>query len=85
LSEKEVTMPEPLGAHELSALAAEIADRIARDPALADSLAGGVAASLVCPPHKLCCFLGYNCDAPFTCARDFRCPQGFATQLSVEV
>jgi hypothetical protein len=71
-------MPEPLSAHELPALAAEIAERIVRDASLADSLAG----SFVCPPGKLCCFLGYNCDPPFGCARDFRCPHGFISQVS---
>jgi hypothetical protein len=58
---------------EIKALAAEIAERIARDAA-----AGGVPTlGAVCPPNKLCCFLGYNCNAPFVCPHDFGCPQGF--------
>jgi hypothetical protein len=73
-------MPEQLSPDEMQALADAIAERIVRDPSLADSLTSQLAASLVCPPKKLCCFLGYNCDTPFTCQRDFRCPQGYANQ-----
>ena len=75
-------MRETFSPDELQALASEIADHIVRDPSLAGSVAGRLALNLVCEPGKLCCFFGYNCDTPFTCARDFRCPQGFASQLS---
>lgn len=75
-------MDEKFSSNEMQALAVEIAEIIVRDPSLAGALSLQQGASLVCPPKKLCCFLGYNCDSPFTCHRDFRCPQGFATQLS---
>lgn len=62
---------------EIKDLAAEIAERIAgAGSGDIDSSRWGTARN-VCPPRKLCCFQGYNCDAPFACADGFRCPNGF--------
>lgn len=56
-------------------MAAKIAELIAGDRDIL-SLRGGTSGA-VCPPKKLCCFEGYNCDAPFVCLHGFLCPNGF--------
>jgi hypothetical protein len=62
---------------ELQALAAEVAERIISDPSLAGSLADRLGLFFKCPPHKLCCFVGYGCDPPFGCLPEFNCTNSF--------
>lgn len=70
-------MNDRLTGNEIKALAAEIAQRIAQDDSEESFFTPGGKLQAVCPPKKLCCFQGYNCDAPFVCPDGFRCPNGF--------
>lgn len=69
-------MEEKYGQEDMRKLAADIVNRIIRDDALLETLAGRL--QYTCPRGQLCCDVGYGCDSPFVCRPGFDCMKVFA-------
>jgi hypothetical protein len=66
----------------LRKLAAEIAECIINGGLLDEPGSESVPVGRrVCPPNKLCCWLGYHCSVPFYCDDNFGCIDRFSVSV----
>lgn len=66
---------------ELVKLAAQVVEKILKDPSLSNTL--NQRAAKDCPPHTLCCSKNHVCvgHGGFICSAPYRCQNGFEEKL----